>query len=157
MRQYSKFLQCLCIAFVLHYAFVYLFIILFLNHYHISIHYCLLWACYKYWHFQLFNCVYPSLNRRELNYNHSWSNHFCSVNLHALLYVGVGVVGQCVCQGSWQYLHLLAASGPSWQGRQKLCDALVRVQRRLQPQHVNMAATLRLLLHSVCISILLWK
>jgi len=49
------------------------------------------WAC---WHFKLFNCVYSSSNRRELNYNHSWSNHFCSVNLHALLYVRVCV---CVC------------------------------------------------------------
>ncbi len=57
----------------------------------------LLWACYTYWHFQLLNCVYPSLNGRELNYNHSWSNHFCSVDLHALLYVSIGVVGRCVC------------------------------------------------------------
>lgn len=41
--------------------------------------------------------VYPSLNRRELNDNHSWSNHFCSVNLHALLEVRLGVVGWRVC------------------------------------------------------------
>ncbi len=64
----------------------------------------------------------PSLNGRELNYNHSWSNHFCSVDLHALLYVSIGVVGRCVCvcQGSWQCLHLLAASGPSWQGQAEI-------------------------------------
>ncbi|KAL7836030.1 hypothetical protein SRHO_G00283770 [Serrasalmus rhombeus] len=48
-----------------------------------------------------------------------------------------------VCQGSWQCQHLLAESGPSWQGRPKLCDGLGRatVDIKASVAHFNMATT----------------